>query len=204
MRGRRRSRRRATGGPALSAVLATLLLSVAATTGWPLELATVLENTTVTPPARVQFREERHNSMLSQPLVLTGYLEYLEEGRLRKVVETPFSESFLVDGDRIEFSRDGQVRSVSLGRSKALQSMLGGIEAILAGRTDELSAVFDYELSGTATAWTLQLKPRSRRLSEQLHGLQVSGDELAVTSIRFDLKDDEWHLLEILEDNPGQ
>jgi len=204
VRGRRRSKRRATGGPALSAVLAALLLSVAATTGWPLELAAVLENTTVTPPARVQFREERHNSTLSQPLVLTGYLEYLEEGRLRKVVETPFSESFLVDGDRIEFSRDGQVRSVALGRSKALQSMLAGIEAILAGRTDELSAVFDYELSGTATAWTLQLKPRSRRLSQHLNGLQVSGDEMSVASIRFDLKDDEWHLLEILEDVPGQ
>lgn len=201
MRGGRQSKRRATGGPVL---LAALLLSVAATTGWPLELATVLENTIVTPPARVQFREERHNSMLSQPLVMTGYLEYLEEGRLRKVIETPFSESFLVDGDRIEFSRDGQVRSVALGRSKALQSMLGGIEAILAGRTEELSAVFDYELSGTATAWTLQLKPRSRRLSQQLNGLQVSGDGTAVTSIRFDLKDDEWHLLEILEDDPDQ
>ena len=201
MRGGGQSKRRVIGGPVL---LPALLLSVAATTGWPLELATVLENTTVTPPARVQFREERHNSMLSQPLVLTGYLEYLEEGRLRKVVETPFSESFLVDGDRIEFSRDGQVRSVALGRSKALQSMLAGIEAILAGRTDELSAVFDYELSGTATAWTLQLKPRSRRLAQHLNGLQVSGDEMSVASIRFDLKDDEWHLLEILEDVPGQ
>jgi hypothetical protein len=191
------SKRRATAGPVL---LPALLLSAAATTGWSLELETVLENTAVTPPARVQFREERHNSMLSQPLVLTGYLEYLDEGRLRKVVETPFSESFLVDGDRIEFSRDGQVRSVALGRSKALQGMLAGIEAILAGRMDELSATFDYELSGTATAWTLQLKPRSRRLSQQLDSLQVRGDELAVTSIRFELKDDEWHLLEILKD----
>lgn len=199
MRGGWQSKRRS--GPLL---LPALLLSIAATTGWSLELTTVLENTTVTPPARVRFREERHNSMLSQPLILTGYLEYLEKGRLRKVVETPFSESFLVDGDRIEFARDGQIRSVALGRSKALQSMLGGIEAILAGRTDELSAVFDYELSGTAAAWTLQLKPRSRRLSQQLNGLQVNGDELAVTSIRFNLKDDEWHLLEILKDDPGQ
>jgi hypothetical protein len=194
------SKRRGIAG---SVLLPVLLLTIAATTGWSLELATVLENTAVTPPARVRFREERHNSMLSQPLVLTGYLEYLDEGRLRKVVETPFSEAFLIDGDRIELSRDGQVRSVALGRSKALQSMLGGIEAILAGRTDELSAVFDYQLSGTATAWTLQLKPRSRRLAQQLNGLRVSGDELAVTSIRFELKDDEWHLLEILRDDPS-
>jgi hypothetical protein len=82
--------------------------------------------------------------------------------------------------------------------------MLGGIEAILAGRADELSAVFDHELSGTAADWTLQLKPRSRRLSQQLSGLEVSGDDISVTSIRFALKDQEWHLLQILRDDPDQ
>ena len=187
-----------------SRLAAALLLTGAGTVVWSLELATVLENTAVTPPARVQFREERHNPMLNEPLVLTGYLEYLEEGRLRKVVETPFSESFLVDGDRVRFSRDGEQRSVALGRNKALQTMLGGIEAILAGRADELSAVFDHELSGTAADWTLQLKPRSRRLSQQLSGLEVSGDDISVTSIRFALKDQEWHLLQILRDDPDQ
>jgi hypothetical protein len=179
-----------------------LLLAGAGTVGWSLELATLLENTAVTPPARVHFREERHNPMLNEPLVLTGYLEYLEEGRLRKVVETPFSESFLIDGDRIRFSRDGEQRSVALGRSKALQTLLGGIEAILAGRAEELLAVFDHELSGTAADWTLQLRPRAPRLSQQLNGLEVRGDDAAVTSIRFSLKDEEWHLLQILRDDP--
>jgi hypothetical protein len=181
-----------------------LFLAGAGTAGWSLELATVLGNTTVVPPARVEFREERHNSMLSEPLVLTGYLEYLEEGRLRKVIETPFRESFLVAGNRIEFSRNGEVRSVALGRNEALRAMLGGVEAILAGRTDQLVAIFDYELSGTDGDWTLRLNPRSRHLSQQLNGLQVHGDEQAVTSIRFDMKDDEWHLLQILREDPDR
>jgi hypothetical protein len=164
----------------------------------------VLENTIVSPPARVDFREERHNRMLKEALVLTGYLEYLEEGRLRKVVETPFRESFLVEGERIEVTRGEEVSTIPLGRSKALRTMLGGIEAILAGRTDKLESVFHYTISGSSDDWSLALAPRSRQISRHLVGLTVTGDASSVTSIRFDLDDGEWHLLEILSDKPQQ
>lgn len=131
--------------------------------------------------------------------MLTGYLEYLEAGRLRKVVETPFEEAFLVGPNQIEVERNGESRKVALNKSKALQTMLGGIEAILAGRADQLESVFRYELSGTESAWSLQLVPLSRKISRYLIGLQVVGDNKAVTSIRFELKGGEWHLMEILE-----
>ena len=65
-----------------------------------MELRDVLERTAVTPPARVSFTEERHNEMFANPLVLTGYLEYLEDGELRKIVETPFEERFYIKSDR--------------------------------------------------------------------------------------------------------
>lgn len=179
-------------------------LAFAAPVAWALELATVLENSTVSPPARVGFREERHNRMLKEALVLTGYLEYLEEGRLRKVVETPFRESFLVEGERIEVTRDGEVRTIALGRSGSLSAMLGGIEAILAGQADRLESVFHYTMDGSSDDWSLQLTPRSRQISRHLLGLTVVGDESSIISIRFDLQDGEWHLLEILRDEPQQ
>lgn len=187
------------GGFAL--VLAALAVAPVA---WALDLATVLESSTVSPPARVGFREERHNRMLKEPLVLTGYLEYLEEGRLRKVVETPFLESFLVESDRVEVTRDGEVRTVTVGKSGALSAMLGGIEAILAGQVDRLESVFRYSLDGSINEWSLELTPRSRKISRHLHSLIVRGDESSVTSIRFDLQDGEWHLLEIMRDDPPQ
>lgn len=175
------------------------MLVLTTTCGWSLELQTVLDNTAITPPARVGFREERHNQLLKEPMVLTGYLEYLEAGRLRKVVETPFEEAFLVGPNQIEVERNGESRKVALNKSKALQTMLGGIEAILAGRADQLESVFRYELSGTESAWSLQLVPLSRKISRYLIGLQVVGDNKAVTSIRFELKGGEWHLMEILK-----
>ena len=165
-----------------------------------LELQAVLERTMVKPPARVDFREERFNAMFAESLVLTGFLEYLEEGQLRKVVETPFEESFLVRRDRIEIERDGETKVLPINKSRSLKTMLGGIEAILAGQTERLEGVFNYELTGAETDWSLQLTPRSRRIAKQLKGLTVKGNDQAVTSIRFDLEGGEWHLMEIQKD----
>lgn len=162
-----------------------------------LDLRTVLANTTVTPPGRVTFREERHNPMLAEPLVLTGYLEYLELGVLRKVIETPFQEAFQVDAQHIIIERDGQSRKLSLNKSRSLRTILGAIEAILAGEADRLESDFDYELSGTVDSWTVRLTPISQRIAKQLESLQVSGDGESATGIRVDLAGGEWHQMEI-------
>lgn len=175
-------------------LVAALLLSVQAAA---LELDVVLEQAMVEPPARVAFREERHNALFAEPLRLTGFLEYLEAGELRKVVETPFEEAFHVRSEHIEIARGGEVEILPIRKSRALRIMLGGIEAIIAGDTEQIGKVFTHELSGSASDWTLRLTPRSKRTAKQLTALTVTGGE-RVTSIRFDLGDGEWHLMELL------
>lgn len=172
-------------------------MTLASGSTFALDLESVLQKAAVVPPSRVEFREERHNSLLKEPLVLTGYLEYLEAGRLRKVVLSPFNESFLIDDDQIEFQRDGETRKISLKRSKSLRTMLEGIEAILAGEKNHLEETFTHQLSGTDCAWTLQLEPISRIVSQQLTSMVVKGDYASLSSIRVNLKDGEWNLIEI-------
>jgi len=175
------------------------LLTLVSTYGWSLELQTVLENTAVTPPSRVGFREQRHNSLLKEPMVLTGYLEYLEAGRLRKVIETPFEEAFLITDNYIEIERDGKTRRLSVGKSRALRIMLGGVEAILAGQTDRLSKLFRYELAGESDAWTLRLEPLSKKVSAHMTTMFIKGDADSANSIRLELKHGEWSLMEFID-----
>lgn len=160
-------------------------------------LEAVLESSTVVPPSRVEFVEERHNPLLREPLVLTGYLEYLGEGRLRKVVQTPFAESFLVDGETLEVSRDGQERRISLQQGRSVKVMLDGIEALLAGDAEQVEALFDYTVAGEADDWNVKLVPRSRRVLDRLRGVVVTGDRDSITTIRFDLEEGEWYRLRI-------
>jgi hypothetical protein len=115
------------------------------------------------------------------------------------VIETPFAEAYLIKSDRIEIDRQGVTKTLSLRKSRSLRTMLGGIEAILAGETEKLAEVFDYELSGSDDDWSLQLLPRSKRIAKQVTSLTVTGDFDAVTAIRFDLNDGEWHNMEIVQ-----
>lgn len=185
------------GAALMSRLAAGCLLLLSSGYAWPLDLQDIFENTAVVPPARVGFREERHNRMLKKPIVLTGYLEYAGPGHLRKVIESPAAESFQIADGQIEIEQNGKTRRLSLGKSKPLQAMLGGIEAILAGHTEQLSESFDVDLSGASDDWSLQLKPKSRRISAHLTSMQVKGDASAVNSIRIDMKDGEWSLMEI-------
>jgi hypothetical protein len=188
---------------AVSKLIATGLLVLTSNCAWSLELRTVLENTAVTPPARVGFREERHNPLLREPIMLTGYLEYIKAGQLRKVIETPFNEAFLVTEDYIEIERDGKTQRLSMNKSKAIRAMLGGIEAVLAGQADRLASLFRYELSGTSGSWSLRLEPISQRVSAHLTAMLVKGDKNSATSIRLELKNGEWSLMEILVTDSG-
>jgi hypothetical protein len=181
-------------------LVATLVVCSWTTAAHALELGQVLANTLITPPANVSFREQRHNPLLKEPMILTGYLEYMEAGFLRKVVATPFEESYLVGSGAIEIERDGEIRKLSIGKSGPLRTMLVGIEAILAGEVDNIESTFFAELSGSEDQWVLVLKPRSRRVAKYLQALQVTGDDQAVNSIRFDMKGDEWQVIEILHD----
>ena len=189
----------------LPVVAALLVLPVAlqpARAETPL-LAEVLQNTAVTPPASVPFREERHSPMLREPLVLTGHFAYLAAGEIRKSIETPFAESYLVADERIVIERDCKTRSLSLNRSRLLRSIFTAIEAILAGRAESLDGLFSHEISGSSDAWVVQLTPLSRKLARQLEGIRIDGNATAVTSIRIDLGDDEWQRMEILSEQPG-
>lgn len=164
-----------------------------------LDLQTILDKTAITPPSRVGFREIRHNRMFKEDLLITGYLEYLQEGTLRKVIESPFEEAYLINSDRIEIDRNGETKTLSLQKSRALSVILGGIEAVLAGQTERIAAVFEYELSGVEGDWSLQLRPRSKRIARQLTSITVTGNGESVTNIRFDLKDGEWHMMQIMQ-----
>jgi hypothetical protein len=181
-------------------LFAPFLLLVAAAPAMSAELAAVLAATAVQPPAEIGFREERHNPMFKEPMVLAGRLEYLDSGVLRKVVEVPFAEDILVENNRVVVTRDGKTRKLSLNRSRALKTILGAIEAVLAGDQARLEESFECAVSGEPEAWRLQMTPLAKAVARRLTVIEVAGDEQTVTSIRISLPNDEWHLMQIGND----
>lgn len=162
------------------------------------DLASVLSEISVTPPAQVRFREERHNPMLNEPLVLTGFLEYLGPGHLSKTVELPFQESYEIDHDNIRLEREGKERTLSLRSNQMMKTLLGGIEAVLAGDSLRLDAIFSHQLTGSPGSWVLELVPRSSRVSRHLAGLRIEGGNKTLHTMRFNFDEKEWQLMVFL------
>lgn len=183
-----------------AAALAVVGWLAAAPEAGALELGEVLEQTRVTPPDRVAFRELRYNALLQEPMELAGYLEYPRPGQLRKVVTSPFEESLLVDGDRVVISRDGRTRRLSLKNRRPVLVMLQSIESLLAGNSASLEQYFAIDLSGTLESWRLKLTPTSDRLARHLQSLTVCGGASTINDIRFEMQNGEWQRLEMLHD----
>lgn len=162
------------------------------------DLATILEASRVTPPARVVFEEERHNPMFEQPLVLRGDLEYLGPGALRKTIRSPFQETFSIQDGHVIIERDGETRSLPVARSRALETVLAAFDSVLAGDGERLKTLFAYEIEGTAANWKIELQPKSRRVGEQVSSLRLSGDGGGVNRVLMDLHDGEWHVMTIV------
>lgn len=170
----------------------------------PPDLESVLTATAIEPPQSVRFREERHNPMLKEPMVLTGTMEYLARGKMRKRVETPFQESYLVEPGQVTIERGEEVEVIRGRQGKFIASFLGGIEAVLAGDSNALEESFEIQLEGTPQAWTLNLSPRSKRLARHMQNLVVTGNTERVDSIRVQL-DEEFHVMKMIHDHgPGE
>jgi hypothetical protein len=186
----------------VSTLLAALVVMVAYSPAWSADLASILASAAVLPPSEIGFREERHNPMFKEPMVLAGRLEYLDAGVMRKVVEMPFEEDILVEDNRVVVTRDGKTRKLSLNRSRALKTILGAIEAVLAGDQARLEESFRCDASGSAESWLLQMTPLANAVAKRLTSIEVEGNQQAVTSIRISLPNDEWHLMQIGSDLP--
>lgn len=168
-----------------------------------IDLQSLLAASAIEPPRAVRFREERHNPMFQEPLVLEGTLEYLGPGMLRKSVESPFQEQYLVEPDRVTITRGDEQEVLEAGQGRMIAAFLSGIESLLAGDAERLEETFEYCIEGSPAEWTLSLEPRARRLARHLSGMHVEGGGGAIERIRIDLDDAEWHVMEILADPPA-
>jgi hypothetical protein len=183
----------------------SLLLTLASLLAWPLSapcssIEDILNRVAISPPASVAFREERHNSMLQEPLVLSGYMEYLAPGRMKKVIETPFSEILTISENAIRIERDGKVENLSLRRSRSLRTLLRGIVAVIAGDENHLVETFELELQQSPDGWSIHFTPRSKRIARNLESMSVHGSSDVIDSIRISLAGGEWHKIELLQD----
>lgn len=165
-------------------ILPLLLSAVPAHAAWDLDaLSRALAGQTA---ARVDFREERHVSYLTESLLLSGYVARNGD-RLEKHVLAPITESFVIDGDHVEVeTNDGEHYLFALDDHPMLHGLAMALRAGLSGDFSGIRDTFDIRQDGNPAAWTLHLVPRTKSLRAALREVTLSGAAGDIERIRIE------------------
>jgi hypothetical protein len=157
------------------------------------ELETLLEGFSRMTGLSARFREERHLTMLEEPLVSKGVVFFAPPGRLVRHVGEPLASTLLVEGSEITFGSADEVRSLDLATSPVLCSLVDGIRLVLAGDADALRESFRIQVetdSGAAAAgagerrWRIRLEPLQAPARDAIASISFSGRGRTPTEVR--------------------
>ena len=125
--------------------------------------------------SRARFSEEKHLSLLTEPLRLTGTLRYVRPDQLEKSVTHPDIESLRVNGDRVEWQRQKRTRTLSLRSQPQIWALVDSIRATLAGDLPSLNQHYWVKFEGDRNRWKINLEPRQDTVSQFISSIRLEG-----------------------------
>jgi len=130
------------------------------------------------------FTERKYLSILSEPLVLKGSVQYRSPDYVKKQYDDPNSESYEVRGDilTIEFP-DGRRRELGIDEHPVLRAFVESYRGTLAGDLETLQMYFDLQLDGDLQDWALRLTPRNDELARYLSAVVMFGRGATIYSV---------------------
>ena len=133
----------------------------------------------------VAFEEATYSSLLTEPVNVRGELRFTPPATLEKVITNPFTERYVIEGDRVlyESERKRVKRSISLDDYPALRSFVEAFRASVTGDALQLQKLYEVTINGTRSKWTLLLRPKEVSGKTMVDYILFTGSEGRVASI---------------------
>ncbi|WP_426664564.1 LolA family protein [Rhodanobacter aciditrophus] len=136
---------------------------------------------------RADFTQTRSNPALEKPQVSQGQLLFVLGHGMLWQTRTPFAETLAFTGTQAaRIGPQGQPHPMRDARGVTRISQM--LQAMLAGRADEVRRQFHIAASGSAAQWTLRLVPKQERMARVLGSIELSGDAY-LEGIRIAMRD---------------
>lgn len=149
-----------------------------------------------------QFTERKTMRMLTQPLILSGRLDYLAPSHIEKTTVSPTPEKLVMDGDQVTIvsGPNKETHTFSLSQYAQIGGLVEGIRATLAGDLRTLDRFYTVQLNGTLTAWDLRLVPRDADLTRFVKWMEFRGSGDRIQTISTEDSDGDRSDMTIAED----
>lgn len=145
---------------------------------------------------RGDFIQEKHLRALPQPLTSHGQFALSRDHGLLWLLQQPIRQDYRITAQGIARRSENGWQAVDPQGGSARQNQL--LLAVLSGDTQALQRDFQLELSGEATAWRLQLTPRSALLKQIFADINIQGGE-TVTQIELHEAQGDRTLIRLLD-----
>ena len=134
--------------------------------------------------SRAEFTETKYIYVLDEPLKLEGVLLYRAPDYVRKVVGSPYPESYEASGDKLTIENpDAGRRTVSLDEHPGVRAFVEAFRATLAGDFMRLQEYYAVKLEGEASGWTLRLRPLPEQMSAYVSKITIRGHGPVITKV---------------------
>lgn len=176
------------GAAALLLVLAGGVLSRASPEpqGTP-SLEALLGHFAASPGLRAAVEEEKHISLLREPLVSHGTIAFVPPGLLVRVIDEPVSSLLVIDADGLRYEADGQQGALEIRAHPMLRALVDGMRHLFAGDADALRSAFEITWAVDAEdpmAWRLDLRPRDEATRDRVSRLEIRGRGWSLGTLR--------------------
>ncbi len=124
---------------------------------------------------RARFRETKHLSLLTAPLVSEGTLHFAPPDRFARHTTHPGNASIVVDGDRMAMRDETGHRVVDLEGSRVARHFVDNLRVLMRGDLAGLRSRYEIGFHADGTHWQLRLEPRSRVVRRIVEQVSVEG-----------------------------
>jgi outer membrane lipoprotein-sorting protein len=147
---------------------------------------------------RAQFTQTQTLSAMKQPLVSTGTLVFLRDRGVIWRVDTPYAATFVItDAGVAEVDANGKrIRTKSAQGVRGVAQVSKMMRAVFGGDLSALYSQFDVDAQGSASDWSLGLKPNQPQLAQAIKGLHMTGGAF-LCSLLIDLSNGDVTRIEL-------
>jgi hypothetical protein len=124
-----------------------------------------------------QFRQEKHFSFMSKPIISEGFIIFAAPDKIRFDITDPFQTALLDDGKRIQRHEiiDGQWKPLQFGGGKSIKLVMRQIGQWMQGKFSGQEEIFTLSMSaGDPDDYAvLNLVPRHKQFRQYIEKIQV-------------------------------
>jgi hypothetical protein len=162
----------------------------------PADIDALLAGLSKAPGLYAHFREEKHITLLQQPLVSEGSLYFAPPSRFARHTDKPIASTLIIDGNQLQFgSADGQ-ESMNLGTNPVARLFADAFVMLLSGNRAGLEKIFKMQLTprpgGRSGEWKLVLTPRVAPMDKLIKELELRGRGLSLNELDVREASGDW------------